>query len=1206
MKTWLAPYDTSEEFTRLSQKLHTSGKMQELTGIIDAGKSLSVFAVARNYSHVLIVMDSEKKARDFLDEYRFFDPEAVFYPAKDLLFYQSDVQSNTLTRERIRALKTISESQHPTIITTIDGLMNRIPSQEEVADHVITLRSGDETDLTKLRKHLVSLGYSSVSQVEGPGEFAVRGGILDVFSLTEDAPVRIEFWGDEVDSIRIFDPATQKSSDSVESAVIYPAMELIVTEDRLFDGLAAIESEIVPICEGFRKAKKTEEAHRLRSSFEELKASLLSGDLTEAESRFLYFTEETFSLLDYIPSEGLVILDEPSHLVERGHNLEREFTESMIRRQEQGYCFPRQKHMLFAADSILAKCMNHPGILLPAISGNCGGLKAQDQFYLHMTSVTSYNSSLEALRHELEGYTRRKYRIFLVGTSRTRGARLARDLMDYGFSAFFSEDPSAKVLPGQIMVCVGPIRRGFEFPGAQTVFIAESDIFGSVHKKRRKKRHAAKDAIHSFGELNVGDYVVHENYGLGIYQGLEQIEVDHVMKDYLKISYAKGSALYILATQLDQISKYGSIGDKKPKLSVLGTADWTKTKARVKKAVHVVAKDLVELYALRQNTKGYVCSPDTVWQKEFEESFPYEETDSQLTAVEEIKADMESPKIMDRLICGDVGYGKTEIAMRAAFKAVQESKQVAYLVPTTILAQQHFNNFKERMKDYPVNIGILSRFRTPAQNSETIRMLKDGRLDIIIGTHRLLSKDVGYKDLGLLIIDEEQRFGVAHKEKIKKLKKNVDVLSLSATPIPRTLHMSLVGIRDMSLLEDAPMERTPIQTFVFEQNEEMVREAIQREMDRGGQVYYVINRVKEIADVAAKIEALCPEANVAYAHGKMSKDRLEEIMTDFINRDIDVLVATTIIEIGLDISNVNTIIIHDADQLGLSQLYQLRGRVGRSNRTAFAFLMYRRNKMLKEVAEKRLSAIREFTDLGSGFKIAMRDLEIRGAGNLLGEAQSGHMEAVGYELYCKMLNAAVAREKGITDVSDDFDTTVDIAIDAYLPSDYIPDTEAKLDMYKRISAISDEEEEQEILEELIDRFGDPGKPVMNLLLVARLRSEAHKAFLTEVKQKNGLVTMKFLPQARLDPAGIPAIVENHQPFLTFIANPSAPAFTLDYQKNSNLKEYELPSYLKGLCKELQALTLPRETVVPYDAEVSESRGMTEDVETSNDTEYRKY
>jgi transcription-repair coupling factor (superfamily II helicase) len=1181
MNTWLAPYDHSEEFTRLRLKLQNTRKMQELTGVIDAGKSLSIFAAARSYSHVLIVMDSEKKARDFWDEYQFFDPDAVYYPAKDLLFYQSDVQSNTLTRERIRALKAITESDHPTVITTVDALMNQIPSPEEVLEHVITLRCGDETDLTGLRKKLVSLGYMNTSQVAGPGEFAVRGGILDVFSLTEDTPVRIEFWGDEVDSIRLFDPLTQKSSDTIEETVIYPAIEFIMTEERVNKGIAAMEDDVLPLYETYRKEMKTEEAHRLKRSLEELKSSLLAGDYSEAEARFVYFTDETYSLLDYIPANGLIILDEPAHLVERAHNLEKEFSESMLRRQEQGYCFPKQKHMLFASDSILARCMNHSGILLPALSGNCGGLKSDDRFYLHMTSVTSYNSSLDSLRHELEGYLKRKYKIFLVGTSRTRGTRLAKDLMDYGFNAFFSEDPAAEVLPGQILVCVGRIRRGFEFPEAATVFIAESDIFGSAHKKRTRKRKKEGESIRNFGELNVGDYVVHENYGLGIYQGLEQIEVDHVMKDYLKISYAKGSALYILATQLDQISKYGSVGDKKPKLSVLGTADWSKTKARVKKAVGVVARDLVDLYALRQNTKGYVCGPDTVWQQEFEESFPYEETQSQLTAVEDIKADMESSKIMDRLICGDVGYGKTEIAMRAAFKAVQESKQVVYLVPTTILAQQHFNNFKERMKDYPVNIGMLSRFRTPAQNSETVRMLKDGRLDIVIGTHRLLSKDVGYKDLGLLIIDEEQRFGVAHKEKIKKLKKNVDVLSLSATPIPRTLHMSLVGIRDMSLLEDAPMERTPIQTFVFEQNEEMVREAIQREMDRGGQVYYVINRVREIADITAKIEALCPDANVAYAHGKMSKDRLEEIMTDFINRDIDVLVATTIIEIGLDISNVNTIIIHDADQLGLSQLYQLRGRVGRSNRTAFAFLMYRRNKMLKEVAEKRLSAIREFTDLGSGFKIAMRDLEIRGAGNLLGEAQSGHMEAVGYELYCKMLNAAVAREKGITDISDDFDTTVDIAIDAYIPSDYIPDTEAKLDMYKRISVISSDEEEQDMIDELIDRFGDPGKPVMNLLLVARLRSEAHKAYITELKQKDGLVTIKFLPMARLNPAGIPSIVEAHAPYLTFIANPKAPAFSLDYKKNNNFKEYELPIYLKGLCRELQELTIPKESDVPY-------------------------
>ena len=643
-------------------------------------------------------------------------------------------------------------------------------------------------------------------------------------------------------------------------------------------------------------------------------------------------------------------------------------------------------------------------------------------------------------------------------------------------------------------------------------------------------------------------------------------------RDYIEISYAGGSTLYILATQLDTLSKYGSIGDKKPKLNSLGDGQWKKTKAKVKSAVGEVAKDLVELYALRQQNQGYVYGPDTEWQREFEESFPYDETDSQLAAIEDVKNDMESPKIMDRLICGDVGFGKTEIAMRAAFKAVQENKQVVYLVPTTILAQQHYNNFRERMKNYPVSIGMLSRFHTAAQNKETIKGLKNGTVDIVIGTHRVLSKDVGFKDLGLLIIDEEQRFGVTHKEKIKEMKKNVDVMSLSATPIPRTLHMSMTGIRDMSLLEDAPMDRTPIQTFVFEENDEMVREAIERELDRGGQVYYVINRVNQIADVAAKIEEMVPEANVAYAHGQMSKNRLEEIMTDFVNHDIDVLVATTIIEIGLDISNVNTIIIHDADKFGLSQLYQLRGRVGRGSRTAYAFLMYKRDKVLKEVAEKRLAAIKEFTDLGSGYKIAMRDLEIRGAGNLLGEEQSGHMESVGYELYCKMLNTAVAKEKGIS-TGDEYETTVDIPINAFIPPSYIADEETKLDMYKRISSIETEEEESEILDELIDRFGEPKKSVLNLLLVARLRAFAHSVYLTKIKQTGAKVTLTFWEKARIDGGRIPEVLNEFLPYVSFSMTGDAPELIVNTALDNRFPKSDILNYLLNICKKLSTIVI---------------------------------
>ncbi|MCR5754199.1 MAG: transcription-repair coupling factor, partial [Acetatifactor sp.] len=708
---------------------------------------------------------------------------------------------------------------------------------------------------------------------------------------------------------------------------------------------------------------------------------------------------------------------------------------------------------------------------------------------------------------------------------------------------------------GEVLICYGHVERGFEYPMLKFVVLSESDIFGAEKKKKKKKKNFHGQKINDFNELKIGDYVVHETHGLGIYKGIEKVEVEHVVKDYIKIEYRDGGNLYVLATGLDVLQKYASAdAAKTPKLNKLGTKEWERTKTKVRTAVNEIAKELVELYAIRQQSTGYSFGKDTVWQREFEEMFPFEETEDQLAAIADTKADMESTRIMDRLVCGDVGYGKTEIAIRAAFKAVQEGKQVVYLVPTTILAQQHYNTFVQRMKDFPVRIDLMSRFRTPSEIKKTVTDLQKGFVDIVIGTHRVLSKDVQYKDLGLLIIDEEQRFGVAHKEKIKQLKENVDVLTLTATPIPRTLHMSLIGIRDMSVLEEAPNDRLPIQTYVMEYNDQMVREAIVRELSRGGQVYYVYNRVSNIADIASGLAALVPEATVAYAHGQMKEHELERIMLDFVNGEIDVLVSTTIIETGLDISNVNTMIIHDSDQLGLSQLYQLRGRVGRSNRTAYAFLMYKRDKMLKEVAEKRLAAIREFTDLGSGFKIAMRDLEIRGAGNLLGMRQHGHMEAVGYDMYCKMLNEAVLGLKGQAAVSD-FATIIDLDVDAYIPPVYIVNEMQKLDIYKRIAGIENEKERDDMRDELLDRFGEIPKSVDNLLRIALIRVAAHKLFMTEIKGKNERIIFTFRPDGNINVQAIPQLLKKIGKELSFTAYGN-PYFTYKYRRTGLVEKDE--------------------------------------------------
>ncbi len=1174
MKTFLKPFEEMPQIEELREHLKKDKRIYEVSGLIDSLKPHLIYGIGYDVPIKLIVTFDEMRAKQIYEGYQFFDENTLYYPARDLLFYQSDIHSNALTRERLSVVQALIEHRPVTVVTTMDALMNRVPPLSSYERGIFTIDLEETVDLDEMRKKLVMLGYENVTQVEHPGEFAVRGGIVDIFPLTEEHPIRMELWGDEIDSLRYFDVATQKSIDSVEHVTVYPAMELVLTPEEIETGLKRMEADAEELYQKYRSQMRTEEAHRIKTGVEQLATETREWGLgLGLETHLNYFVSQTESLLSYFPPETLVFLDELVHLDEKGKVIEQEFSDSMTSRLEKGYCLPGQLEMLLTTKSVFAMLQKHPVVVLSTLDSREGLLSIAGHTGVRAVSVGAYNNQFELLVKDLKRFKDRKYRILLLSPSRTRGNHLAENLIDQDLNAFFSEDYDHEIYPGEIMVSVGNLARGYEFPESSFVILSEQDIFGSrARRKKKKTRKYEGEQIAGLSDLTIGDYVVHENHGLGIYQGFEKIEVDKVVKDYIKISYAKGGNLYIPATQLDAIQKYGSQDGKKPKLNTLGTQDWVNTKNRVRAAVGVVAKELVDLYALREQNQGYVYGPDTVWQQEFEETFPYEETDGQLEAIAAVKQDMMSSKIMDRLICGDVGYGKTEIAIRAAFKAVQDGKQVVYLVPTTILAQQHYNTFLKRMSHYPVNIGLLCRFVGAAEQKKTIEGLKTGQIDIVIGTHRLLSKDVSYKDLGLLIIDEEQRFGVNHKEQIKQMKKTVDVLSLSATPIPRTLHMSLIGIRDMSVLEEAPMERQPIQTFVFEYNEEMIREAIVREMARGGQVYYVFNRVKQIADVAAKIEELVPEANVAYAHGKMTESRLEKIMYGFINQEIDVLVSTTIIEIGLDISNVNTIIIHDADQLGLSQLYQLRGRVGRSNRSAYAFLMYKRDKMLKEVAEKRLAAIKEFTDLGSGFKIAMRDLEIRGAGNLLGQEQHGHMAAVGYDLYCKMLGEAVKKEKGGM-VEEHFDTTIDLDIDAYLPETYVASEEQRLDLYKRIALIDSEEGRDEMLDELIDRFGEPSRSVQNLLFIAVLRMEAHKAFVTDIVQRPEEIVFTLFERAAIDASGIPAVIEKNKPYVTFTADAKHPAFHYFYKKNSRIKPKDLPDLVMTFVKELQGLAL---------------------------------
>lgn len=1172
MRTFTESLQGLKEMEDLEAKLPKLSGVLQISGCIDAVKPHMIYSINNGSGNRIIVTFHEQKAKELWEEYRFFDPKAAYYPAKDILFYQSDIRGNVLTAERINALKLIAEEKECTIITTFDGLMNPMPSPEKFIQAVRKISVGDTLDLEKFSKHLAELGYEKNYQAETQGEFSVRGGIIDIFPLTEENPVRIELWGDEVDSIRSFDAESQRSIENLEEVHIYPACELVLTEEERSAGIERILAEAKRVSEKYRKEMKTEEAYRVKSAAEQIAEEAGELGISAGLDAYLsYFCGERVSLLDYFDVDNtLIFLDEAPRSIERGMATETEFAESMKQRLEKGYILPGQMRELFSCKEILAKLENRRCISLVALDMKNPHLAIEEHMNIQTKTVNPYNNSFELLVKDLVRYKKNGYRVVLLSGSRTRAKRLAEDLMAEELNVFYSEDFEHEVKQGEILTGYGKVKKGYEYPMLKFVVISESDIFGGEKKKKKRHRIYEGEKIASFTDLNIGDYVVHESHGLGIYRGIEKIEVDKVEKDYIKIEYAGGGNLYILATQLELIQKYAGADAKKPKLNKLGGQEWNKTKSRVKGAVKEIAEDLVKLYAVRQSESGFAYGPDTVWQREFEEMFPFEETEDQDIAIAATKADMESTKIMDRLICGDVGYGKTEIAIRAAFKAVQDGKQVAFLVPTTILAQQHYNTFAQRMKDFPVNVDLLCRFRSTAEQKKTVEKLKKGQVDIIIGTHRLLSKDVVYKDLGLLIIDEEQRFGVTHKEKIKQMKTNIDVLTLTATPIPRTLHMSLIGIRDMSVLEEPPMDRIPIQTYVMEYNEELVREAISRELSRGGQAYYVYNRVKEIADVATKIAELVPEANVAYAHGQMKETELENIMYRFINGEIDVLVSTTIIETGLDISNVNTMIIHDADNMGLSQLYQLRGRVGRSNRTAYAFLMYKRDKMLKEIAEKRLAAIKEYTDLGSGFKIAMRDLEIRGAGNLLGERQHGHMEAVGYDLYCKMLNEAVKEAKGIA-VAEHFDTSIDIDIDAYIPMGYIPNEFQKLDIYKRIAGIETQEEADEMLEELIDRFGDPPKSVENLLYIARVKSMAHQVYFTEVSQKADTMKFTLYEKAKIDVAKIPEFVMQYGQKLKFTADAKAPYFTYFFRQNSREKNVDAREALEAFLKTAQQL-----------------------------------
>ena len=1170
MKALSEPLEQLNSFIQVKEYLQEGKGPVHISGTEGSDRVFVMNGCAESADVRLVVTYDEERANRLYEDFRFYEKNVLIYPSKDVLFFSADIHGNAIVRRRMEIFKSLIEGERCTIVLTVDALLDKIPELSYIKSKIIPLKEGDTLDVDKFKSRLVELGYEKTETVEGVGEFAIRGGIIDIFPLTEETPYRIDMWDDEIDTIRSFDVESQRSIERVESVNIYPATEMVLSKTRINKGIKAIEAELKPYEEKLRKSFRTEAAHRIKKEVDALKEQLTEFNGAIGVDGFVdYFYSKTMSLLDCIPADACILLDEPRRIKECADMYMGNFNSAMKSRLEGGYILPGQLELLYPYESIAEKFAERRTVLFSALYYKDEIIPEVFHVEIEAKTVISYKNSFEALVADIERWKSKDYRIILISPSATRGRRLADNLMNVQVSCFFSEDKKRVLKDREMMITTGRLRSGFEFPDMKLAVISEGDIFTSRtagKSKNKKKSQYSGEVIKSYTDISVGDYVIHEKYGIGIYRGIEQVEVDNVYKDYITIEYAAGGKLYVLASEVDEIQKYSDKEGRRPKINKLGGGEWDKTRKRVKGHVAEVAKELVTLYAKRRDGKGHVYPADTVWQKEFEEMFPYEETEDQKNAINDTKKDMESTKIMDRLVCGDVGFGKTEVAIRAAFKAVSDSRQVAYLVPTTILAEQHYNTFKERMKDFPIEIRLLCRFCTPKEVRETIKDLKAGRVDIVIGTHRLLSKDVEFKQLGLLIIDEEQRFGVTHKEKIKQMKVNVDVLTLTATPIPRTLHMSLIGVRDMSILEEPPVDRRAIQTYVLEYDPELVREAIRRELARKGQVFYVYNRVNNIDEITRQVSGLVPEAVVEYAHGQMSERELEDIMLRFIKGEIDVLVSTTIIETGLDIPNANTMIIHDAENYGLSQLYQLRGRVGRSDRAAYAFLMYKKDKLIKETAEKRLKAIREFTDLGSGIKVSMKDLEIRGAGNLLGADQSGHMEAVGYDLYCKMLNDAIKKERG-EEVEEHFDTTVKLPFDAFIPSTYVRNEFIKLDLYKRISQIMDGSDYDDLVDEMTDRFGDLPKEVVNLMDVSLLKSRANKAYITSIVLNNTELSFGMYKDAKIDTDKIDHMLNGYFGKMRFVFG-KTPAFVL---KAGLLTESEIWHQVDQVVSDIEGL-----------------------------------
>lgn len=1073
--------------------------MINISGLSESCVAPVAAHILKEKSQCLIITAGPERARRLAADLSFFacDKKILTLPEEEQIFLRYDAKNQDRLVERMKAVKALMTGQPVVVIAPCSAAVKKMCPRGFVAESVTEVSLGDVLEPEKLKRDLILMGYEYSSMVEGPGQFAVRGGIVDVFAPDGERPYRIEFFGDEVDSVRTFDPDTQRSVETTEGVKIYPARQICAPADVLERAAGDITREYEKQARRL-SGKDPEAAERLIRTASALCEYIKNGAGNQALENYIhYFYKRPEHLWDYMTG-GTVMLDDPERIFENLDLRETEAREDFKVMLERGEAAPADSAVISGFDDLRPVLEDSSAVIFTPFAKRIRGIETFDRIInISGRQMINFSGNMNLLASEIRSYIKKGYRITITASTDER----IENLKDFAARQGFEE---------QIVFKKGALSRGVDFPEEKRCLITENDIF--KYSRKPKHRRGFKDQgqkIRSFTDLKTGDFVVHENHGIGRFIGIQQLTVQGEKKDYIKIKYAGNDLLYVPVEQMDIVQKYIGGDGRAPKISKLSGGEWKATKARAKAAVAVFAKDLIDLYARRKMEKGYAFGPDTVWQKEFEDSFPYEETADQLRAAEEIKEDMEKPYPMDRLLCGDVGFGKTEVAARAIFKCLSEGRQAAILVPTTILANQHYYTLSERFSDFPFKVEMLSRFRTASRQKEIIKGLEDGSVDLIIGTHKLLGKEISFKDLGLLVIDEEQRFGVEHKEKIKQLKKNVDVLTLSATPIPRTLNMSLTGVKDMSVIEEPPEERYPVQTYVIEQDDALIKDIIERELGRGGQVYVVFNRVRGIQQIASKIGDLVPEARIAVGHGQMNESLLEDTMLSFINGENNVLVSTSIIESGIDIPNANTMIIMDSDRYGLSQLYQLRGRVGRSNRQAYAYLMYQKDKVLGEQAEKRLRAIRDFTEFGSGFKIAMRDLEIRGAGNMLGTEQSGHMVNVGYELYCKMVDEAVRALQGQIVNDEEREITVDIKASAYIPETYISDETSKLQMYKKIAAVRSRDDEDEIIDELIDRFGDVPQSAVNLVKISHIRYLAELLAITEIHQQGNKVIFKF-------------------------------------------------------------------------------------------------